>query len=489
MARITLVGGAYKTRGLIASAQRCCNLYPEMTAPTAQPPVPVTHLPTPGLTLLGGPPLPAPGRALYRSSVGSLYAVIGDKVYVISSSWEFTPLGTIGTNSADPVSIKDNEQVAVLVDGSSSGYTIDLTTNAFATITDVDFFGATRLDYLDTFMLFNKPGTPAFYSTLSNVIDFDPLYFADMTGEPTNCVSIATVRGYVWVIGETASEVWFNAGDTNVFPFARVPAQIIQQGCLAPYSVAVSSGDDDSQTCILWLAQNPDGGGILLKGRNFEVGRVSTHAIENEWRAYPSISDAVGYVYQQEGHAFYVLTFRAADRSWCLDLTTEEWHERPYIDNNGIEHRHRAACSAYAFGQNLCLDWENGSLYKFDLEAFTDNGQPIIRRRGFPHLVNDGKRVLYARMIADMATGLGDDLTGGFDAYFPPLVSLRYSDDHGKSWGNPVLLSMGAGGDYARSMLATQLGMARDRVFELFWSGEALTALNGAFIEAIPLAS
>jgi hypothetical protein len=338
-------------------------------------------------------------------------------------------------------------------------------------------------------LLFNKPGTPEFYSTLSNTVAFDEndLYFDFMTGEPTNCVCVVTLHGYIWVIGERATEVWFNAGDTNVFPFARTPAQILQHGCIAKYSPALSSGGDDSQSCVLWLSSNEDGGGLLLKGQNFQASRVSMYAIEEEWRKYATLSDAQGFCYQQGGHQFYMLSFPTADKTWCLDLTTGEWHERVYIDSNGAEHRHRAACATYAFGANICLDYGTGTLYKFDLDSFTDAGAPIVRRRGFPHIVNDGKRQMYTRFIADMQSG--EDVSGGTDAYFPPLVSLRYSDNHGRSWSQPVLLDMGEPGNYGISMLATRLGMARDRVFELYWSVEAFTGLNGAFIEAIPLAS
>ncbi len=38
-------------------------------------------------------------------------------------------------------------------------------------------------------------------------------------------------------------------------------------------------------------------------------------------------------------------------------------------------------------------------------------------------------------------------------------------------------------------MQAQQLGMARDRVFEIFWDGDYKTALSGAYIDAIACGS
>ena len=64
------------------------------------------------------------------------------------------------------------------------------------------------------------------------------------------------------------------------------------------------------------------------------------------------------------------------------------------------------------------------------------------------------------------------------------LVYLRYSDDRGRTWGTPVGKSIGLTGEYILMPKWNQLGMARDRVYELYWSGAFETALNGLHLEA-----
>jgi hypothetical protein len=59
-----------------------------------------------------------------------------------------------------------------------------------------------------------------------------------------------------------------------------------------------------------------------------------------------------------------------------------------------------------------------------------------------------------------------------------PQISMRYSDDRGKNWGNPRTYGLGSTGEFNRSILFTQLGQARNRVFEVFWSVDAFTALK-----------
>jgi hypothetical protein len=70
-----------------------------------------------------------------------------------------------------------------------------------------------------------------------------------------------------------------------------------------------------------------------------------------------------------------------------------------------------------------------------------------------------------------------------------PQVSLRWSDTRGQTWNNPVTGSMGQFGQYLTSVQFQRLGMARDRCFELFWSADVQTALQGAFVQLDPCSS
>lgn len=67
--------------------------------------------------------------------------------------------------------------------------------------------------------------------------------------------------------------------------------------------------------------------------------------------------------------------------------------------------------------------------------------------------------------------------------YSKPMVNLRWSDDRGHTWGDPVELPLGATGEYDSSLQWWGLGMARHRVFELSWAEDCNTALNGAWVD------
>lgn len=69
------------------------------------------------------------------------------------------------------------------------------------------------------------------------------------------------------------------------------------------------------------------------------------------------------------------------------------------------------------------------------------------------------------------------------------LVSLRWSDDRGHSWGSPVTQDIGEAGEYRTSLQWQRLAYARDRVFEISWSVPMRTALQGCWVDVTPAQS
>ena len=563
--RVPLTSGAYKARSLIANAQACLNLVPERNPEDS--PVPFTYYTVPGLTQVAKDGSDVV-RGLYASRDGTrVFEVIGGAVFLLTGLGAGTQIGTI-TEGHTPVSMADNGLIMVLVDGTANGYAYDLTAGTWGQITDPSFYGATRVDYVDTYFTFNNPGTQQWYISLSNadfgmmvgqplqsgqaqgageitapgsgytdgtytavalsyavaptrsnpgsgatatvivsggavtsvvpvangedyqvgdqltvapsIIGaggsgfvwttfggaFDPLDVASKTGAADPIATQLVQHREVWLIGRRSTEVWYNSGDPD-FTFAIMPGVFIQHGCVAPYSAAKQDLN------IFWLSQDDEGQGIVVMSENYQAKRISTHAIEAEFAGYATLADAIGLTYQQGGHTFYQLTFPTADKTWVYDLATQLWHERAWTDATGVQHRVRANCACSAFGANLVGDWQSGALYRLDPTSETDAGQPIVWRRGFPHLLNDGRRASYGRFIADVDAGVGDKAIG-----------LRWSDDKGHTFKAPVFRSWGIA-SYGKSLLWPRLGIGRDRVFELF--GQGKVALNGAFLEVTPL--
>lgn len=62
-------------------------------------------------------------------------------------------------------------------------------------------------------------------------------------------------------------------------------------------------------------------------------------------------------------------------------------------------------------------------------------------------------------------------------------LNLRWSDDGGNTFGNPLIQSMGAEGQYNASIVFQNLGLSRDRIFEVSWASDGKSALQGIFLQ------
>lgn len=520
VARLPLIGGAYSARWVGSNAQRAINLYPENN-PKGISPVPMTHYQRPGLAPLGeqnssgdfnsdfnsdfliqisNVPIGL-GRGVYTASNGAGYCVIGQGVYSISTNWSLTLLGTLLVTGSGMVSMIDNGTTLLLVDGSVYGYTIVLATNIFALYSDPSgtFTGCTRVDIIDGFIVGNLVGTNIFFSTLNNSITIDPTYVAAKNNYPGNIVTLGVSRRQLLLLGNFKSEIWYDAGNP-LFPFAELPGASIEHGCTAPYSWATEDIN------AYWLGQDLQGAGIVFKQTGYTTNRISNHALENAILTMiktVGISDAVGYTYQQGGHVFYGLTFPAGNQTWVYDVSIGDpnlaWHQRCWTDGDGNLNRDRIITTANLNGLNVGQDWQYGTLYMLDRDTYTDTVQGVVGNisciRTFPHILAgmganpqnpgngmveaEGKRVKFNNFIADIEVG---DVPLD-DSGIASQVFLRVSLDRGKSFGNPVPMSLGTPGQYLTEPKWQVLGIGRDVVFELSYSAVGSVALNGAWVD------
>jgi hypothetical protein len=265
---------------------------------------------------------------------------------------------------------------------------------------------------------------------------------------------------------------------------------------------------------LFWLGRDRRGQGIVYRANGYTGVRISTHAVEWQIQQYADLSDAIGYTYQQDGHSFYVLVFPSANTTWVYDAATQAWHERAGFVNGSFT-RHRGNCQM-AFNNKIVIgDFENGNIYAFDLEDFSDNGgiQKWLRTwRALPTGQNNLKRTTQHMMQLDCESGvglnglvvnetiyleteLGDYLITESGDYLiadqeaiatqgaDPQVMLRWSDDGGHTWSSEHWASMGKIGQYYKRVIWRRLGMTvklRDRVYEVSATDPVKIAIMGA---------
>jgi hypothetical protein len=508
-----ILGSAYVARSINAADARMVNLFPEIVPEAGKEPGFLNR--APGLEFLqtvGTGPI----RALWahQTNGSDFYVVSGQEVFKLTSLTA-TPQFLGNVSGTGPVSIADNgTQLFFACNGPS--YIYNEVTNVFAQITDPDFAGAVTVAYLDGYFVFNQPNSQFIWVTqLLDGTSVDPLDFASAEGSPDGVVGIIANYRELWVFGTDSVEVWYDSGAAD-FPLQRIQGAFNEIGCVSAYSIAKLDNG------LFWLGTDARGQGIVYRANGYTGQRVSTHAIEYAIAQYGNISDALAYTYQQEGHAFYVLTFPSANATWVYDASTKAWHERAGFENGEFT-RHRSNCQCNFVGTTVVGDFENGNIYSLNLDTYADNGeiQKWLRSwRALPTGENNLKRtaqhslqldcesgvgltlypayvggenidteagldlvaeynqVYLATQLGDiLTTEAGDDLTQydlpdvditGYElvttAYpaapgYDPQAMLRWSDDGGHTWSNEHWSSLGRIGAYGHRVFWRRLGM------------------------------
>lgn len=474
------VGPSYQLQSKNFDRQRCINLYAVLHEfGTGKEKEVGMLVGTPGLRTLT---TLAAGRTRggYKSSKNDrAFVVAGNKLYEITksgSTWSGTERGTLNS-STGPVSMSDNGIQMMIVDG-GNGYSFTFGSNTFAQIVDVDFPGADMVDYMDGYLIFNRPNTGQYGITDINGISIDGLDFSTAEGNPDNLVGLLVDNGELWLFGEYTIEIHFNSGNAD-FPFERVSGGRISIGCLAPFSIARMNN------ARYWLGRNEGGFGIIYEATSTTPKRISTHAVELAIQSYSDVSDARAYTYQQNGHNFYVLNFPTANTTWVYDSTTGLWHERAYT-NDGTLERHRGDWHMVAFSAHVVGDYETGKIYELSHDVYEDDGAVLTRKRITPHVSSGGVRLQYNSLQLDIETGVGlDGIQQGTD----PQVMMQFSDDGGHSWSHEKWTGFGKIGARLKRAIWRRMGVSRDRVYSVTITDPVPVRIIGAEIEIERLAS
>lgn len=320
---------------------------------------------------------------------------------------------------------------------------------------DGAFTGATNVDIVDNYFVYNRPDTQQFGS--SNVLSpiSGSTNFSSKDGAPDDLVTLIVDHREIYLLGETSSEVWVDQG-TSPFPFTRIPGTSTQHGIAAPFSVSRLGNS------FAYLSRNNRGTAQIVQMNGYVPQRISTHAVENSLTGQ-TITNAIAWTYQLEGHEVYVISFPSIQLTWCYDIATQMWHKWLYTNNLGQYERCRGNCAAVFQGYNLVGDYSNGKIYHLNRSVYTDDGQNVKRLRRAPHLTVDLQRQYFEELQLQFQPGVGLSTGQGND----PQAMLRWSNDGGSTWSNEHWTTIGKIGKYTNRAIWRRLGTARDRIFEV----------------------
>lgn len=488
MVMIPMTGEAYTSVAPQYSAQTCINWYRSIMTPSStlgytlrgigtETKYTSAYYPTPGLVpfvnLNGGTV-----RAML-STDGTLYAVCDNTFYAISTAGTITPIATLNT-STGACSMISNLQSQIMISDGKNGYVYTVATNTFEVlpINQGGFpAGYGRLGFQDGYAFFPIPGTTSFQaSNLNDFTNYSALAQTSLNTTTINNLPVAAETSHLqlFLFGEKQTEVWYNAGNINTFPFSRLASVLLEYGCAAPLSII------NVNQSLMWISKSATGQFIIGNLNNYNMDIISTEFIQRELATYPTVSDAIGMSYTLNNHIMSVWTFPSADKTWVYDNTTQLFHQWSSWDNKNQKHRrHLANCIVQWNNKNYVGDYSSGNIYTMDNYTYTDNGLPIVRERTFPTVQNNPYKNTINMFQLDLERGVGLPTGQGSS----PRIMFSVSRNSGLSFEAERLMDMGEMGSAQQKCRIYRLGQMYDFTARIRCSDPVFAAPFAAFID------
>ncbi len=461
---LPFVGPSYALATRKASVQRAVNLYLVGMETPSKAPFIMDSIP--GLAVFANPGAAVRG---IETVAGRTFAVTGSTLYEVSAAGVLTARGTLGS-LAGTVRMTYGLFQLVIVDG-ATGYVLTLATNVFQMITAPGFYGSATVGFIGNYFTFIRPGTGQFQvSAINDALTVDALSFASAESSPDNLVGQVVDHDDLWLFGELTTEIWSTTGGAD-FPLARREGVVLEIGLAAVYSAV------KIDSTILWIGKDRNGSGMVYRADVYQPSRISNQAVEQALQASTDLSAARAFCYQENGLSFYCISAPGLSAVWAYEVSTGQWAERADINADGQFTLHRGTCHSFAFGLHL-LGADDGKIYRMDRALYQNAGDPLVRERVGPHGATPNQSYLtFDKFALDCTTG---EAAQGIDTF----VELSYSNNSGARWSSGLLRSIGQVGEHFARLVWDRLGIARDRVWRVRYSGNAPFSIINASVVA-----
>ena len=460
------IGETYQARSANANAERCVNLFPEITGGSGKSKIHYLH--TPGLTELATLS-DGPVRCLWAGD-DKLYAVAGGTYgQILLGGLTFVPIGSVANDGKKAYIYSSATETGV------GGHLIIVSGGRLYCDTGAGFtdqIASASGTYLDGYFISLTPNSNEVrISGLLNGTSWEVLDSQARLSSADRLVAIASDKKLLWLFGKRNIDIWYNSGNAD-FPFEPVQGASIRSGTVHPHTI------EELDNSFFFVMEDERGGASVVRTEGYSLRRVSTHAIEK--RISNVMLDLfVSWAYEEEGHKFYVLSDLVGWETFVYDAATNMWHERAYWSGAAWA-AVLGRCHAYTTpgyyttgGSHFVGSRLNGKVYRQSMDFYTDAGGAIRRYRQAPHLSDGQAWSFYHELELDMS------IAG------QPDIKLKWSDDDGATWSAEKDFAIVPGmSDAKKRIIWRRLGRSRDRIFAVTLHGiNAPVSINDAFLE------
>lgn len=375
------------------------------------------------------------GSADYRGSLevnGTLYIANGSAVYSVTLAGGVYTITTLtgalpGTGRVMMArNMNASPQIIIL---HSAGYS-KIIAGVVSDFSDPGLPASTSICFKDGYLFFGVPAGQSF-ATAINDITIDALDFATAEAAPDGLVRVLSTENDLLMAGADTIEFWSDAGNATGFPFSRGP--VIPVGLFGIRAIAGQDYGFTSDICFVGNDRR------IYRLTGYTATPISRPSDEAMLQVITDPDALEASVYSVNGHSCWVLT----SPTWTIvyDLSTGEWHERASIDDT----RWRAQDGINAFDTWLAFERGSNEVYQIDPAARRENGDQLVWEVRSTQADRFPGRFVVNRASFDMVTGVGID-RGISPIETAPVVKISWSDDGGRTFGTPVIRSLGPQG-------------------------------------------
>jgi hypothetical protein len=387
------------------------------------------------ITDMFGNPIPlngnGVGRGIYRSTTSNIIiAVVFNGVYLITPSLSVTLIFSLSTYTGD-VFIAEDIQGHIAVCDKTAIWIYTKATGVAQLATS----NGGPLNFVPGYIAFQNGRFISVDLSSSQWRLSNPLYSTPNTDFPTGTqfvggfqtkpdIPVAAFpfpgRGnLLFVMGSTVTEIWQDQG-LALFPYVRSSGVDIDYGCLNSDTIAFS------ETFCCWLGANEKSGPAILVSTGGPPEQLSTDGINYKLQALTTPGDSHGFIFKQDGHILYVLTFPTDNFSICYDFMTKQFSTLTDEELNYFI----AKRVAYFNNSYYFVSLNDGNLYEMSDNDTTYVGTEIPRIRICP-------TIRMPNMAPFVVNNLVFNIEQGYDNEPNlPVVDLAASYDGGYVFSN-----------------------------------------------------
>lgn len=424
------------------------------------------------------------GRGIYSSSkLNKMFAVINDGIYVFDSGLSYQRVFTMPTSVGD-VFISENNNVTnggeVAFSDSHNLYIYKNNTNSVTPL-----FGGTamgQLGFVPGYLTYQNGrficpdllGNQWRLSDINQSSDYanwptDAQHVGAIQTKPDTSVACIRMPGQgnmLLVFGSNVAEKWYDIGAAQ-FPYQRSQSDNFDYGCLNPATIG------ESENIVCWLGVNEKSGPTIMMTNGGQVKQISTDGIDFKLSTLTNPANSYGFMFKQDGHLFYVITFIADQLTYAYDFNTEAFYT---LTDETLGNFH-ATRVAFFNDQYYFVSIEDGNLYQLGTQ-FTNydygNGRvfEIPRIRILPQIKQDDQSYFLAGYT-------GFTIEQGITSR-TQRVDLSLSKDGGYSFGSTQSITLNPLGKRQNRLMYWNLGISNTLVQQFrFYGLDRFVATNG----------